>query len=302
MTKPPVSIIINNYNYGHFLGDAIRSVRGQTYDCVEIIVVDDGSSDNSREIIAEFGDDIVTVFKRNGGQASAFNAGFATSSGEIIFFLDADDIFLPNKVQQIVEAYADPEIGWCFHPLQWVDINREPMVGYRDVRYPSGRYDYRGVYLRGKPVMWAPPTSGLSFRRSFLDKLLPMPQQIRITADNYLTFCTPAFGPGFYISECLSLQRIHGANAYTAKDDRLLKAEVQCSIASGMHDTFPKLTRLANRLYANAAAEKWTAGAGFWELSGELRRYLGNCAAPEKLELLARLAYRILRPRRPPVR
>lgn len=74
-------------------------------------MVDDGSTDNSRAVIEGYGRDIVTVFKQNGGQSSTFNAGFARSSGEIICFLDADDLFLPNKVERIVGAYADEATG-----------------------------------------------------------------------------------------------------------------------------------------------------------------------------------------------
>jgi len=301
MLIPLVSVIINNYNYEHLVGDAISSALNQTYERMEVIVVDDGSSDDSRAVIEGYGKDIVTVFKANEGQSSTFNAGFAKSSGEIICFLDADDMFLPNKVERIVDAYADEAMGWCFHPLQWVDAMARPIPGSPYIRYAAGHYDLRSQYMRGKPLFWAPPTSGLTFRRRLLGKLLPMPQHIRITSDNYLTFSAPAFAPGFWISECLSLQRIHGANAYTAKDDPLFKAVVQLSIARGMHDAFPKLARLANRLFANAAAAKWTAGADFQEVSGEVRQYLGNCAVAEKVEVLARLAYRILRPRRPGV-
>jgi hypothetical protein len=126
-----------------------------------------------------------------------------------------------------------------------------------------------------------------------------MPPHIRITADNYLTFCAPAFALGFYISDSLGLQRIHGANAYTAKQDPLLTAVVQLSIAKGMHDSFPELTPLANRLFANAVAAMWSAGAGFQDIASELGRYLGNCAVTDKAEVLARTAYRVLRPRRP---
>ncbi len=298
MNKPFVSVVINNFNYGRFVGEAIGSALRQTYDRIEVIVVDDGSTDDSKSVIEGYGKEIVTIFKPNEGQASAFNAGFVRTSGEVICFLDADDLFLPNKVERIVDAYADAEVGWCFHPLQSVDALVRPIPDPFDIRYATGRCDFRSEYNRGKPVFWAPPTSGLTFRRGLLEKLLPMPRHIRITSDNYLTFCTPAFAPGFYVSECLSLQRIHGANAYTAKEDPLFKARVQMSIARGMHDALPELTRLANRLFANAIAEKWNAGADFQECSGELRQYLRKCAVPERAEVLARMTYRILRPRR----
>lgn len=301
MFKPFVSIVINNFNYGRFVAEAIDSALRQTYYHVEVIVVDDGSTDHSRAVIEDYGKEIVSVFMPNQGQSSAFNAGFARSSGEIICFLDADDLFLPNKVKRIVAAYTDTGMGWCFHPLQSVDALAQPIPGPFNILYAEGRYDFRSEYKRGKPILWAPPTSGLTFRRGLLEKLLPMPRHIRITSDNYLTFSAPAFAPGFYISECLSLQRIHGANAYTAKEDGLFKATVQMSIASGMHHALPELTRLANRLFANALAEKWNAGGDFQELSGELRQYLRNCGVAERAEVLARMTYRILRPRRPRV-
>src|SRR2546421_2498664 len=120
--QPLVSIVINNYNYGRFLRDAIDSVLNQTYDHTETIVVDDDSTDNSREIIAGYGDRIIPVLKENGGQNSAFDAGFATSSGSIVCFLDSDDVFLLSKVGRIVEVLEQhPNVGSCFHTLKAVD-------------------------------------------------------------------------------------------------------------------------------------------------------------------------------------
>src|SRR5215470_16584996 len=147
MAKPLVSVVINNYNYGRFVGEAIRSALSQSYAPVEVIVVDDGSTDNSRNVIEEYGKEITTVFKANEGQSSAFNAGFAKSSGEIVCLLDADDLFLPNKVEKVVGAYADKATGWCIHPLQSVDATARPVAGPPDVRYATGRYDFRSQYL-----------------------------------------------------------------------------------------------------------------------------------------------------------
>src|SRR6516165_1862808 len=91
------TIIINNYNYGRFLAAAIESALNQTYVNTEIVVVDDGSTDDSRQVIVGYGDRVRPVLKANGGQASAFNAGFAASTGDVICMLDADDLFYPNK-------------------------------------------------------------------------------------------------------------------------------------------------------------------------------------------------------------
>ena len=115
---PLVSIIINNYNYGCFLQSAIDSALGQTYANIEVIVVDDGSVDNSKDIIRGYRDRIVPVLKENGGQASAFNAGFAKSRGEIICFLDSDDFYALKKVMKIVDLFKiSPSAGWVFHGL-----------------------------------------------------------------------------------------------------------------------------------------------------------------------------------------
>src|SRR5262249_43926268 len=91
--------------YARFLQDAIDSALRQTYRRLEVIVVDDGSTDDSREIIQRYGERIIPILKRNGGQASALNAGFARSHGDIIIFLDSDDMLLPNTVQRAVEAF-----------------------------------------------------------------------------------------------------------------------------------------------------------------------------------------------------
>src|SRR6516164_7495387 len=106
MRKPLVSVIINNYNYARFLKQAIDSALNQTHSLTEVVVVDDGSSDESREIIANYGNGIIPVLKENGGQASALNAAVLASRGEILCFLDSDDYFYPDKVAQVIEFFC----------------------------------------------------------------------------------------------------------------------------------------------------------------------------------------------------
>lgn len=109
-----LSIIINNYNYARFLPACIDSVLAQDYSDFEIVVVDDGSTDNSREIIAGYGERIVSVLKANGGQASSFNAGFSASSGDVLCMLDSDDTFLPGKLSAIATLFQNPDVDWVF--------------------------------------------------------------------------------------------------------------------------------------------------------------------------------------------
>src|SRR5258708_31977138 len=101
-----VSIVINNFNYARYLAQAIDSALSQTATPVEVVVVDDGSTDNSREVIGGYGDRIVPVFKDNGGQASAVNVGFAHNHRQIVIFLDADDILLPMAAARVAGDFA----------------------------------------------------------------------------------------------------------------------------------------------------------------------------------------------------
>src|ERR1035437_2348413 len=111
MTEPlRATVIVDNYNYAKFLGDAVNSALAQTYPNVEVIVVDDGSTDNSRDVITGYGDRVISVFKENGGQASAINAGFEISRGDIVLFLDSDDLLFPTAVEKAVMGMQNPGV------------------------------------------------------------------------------------------------------------------------------------------------------------------------------------------------
>ncbi|MBA3284177.1 MAG: glycosyltransferase [Nitrosopumilus sp.] len=97
-SKDIVSVIIPSFNHGHFLSDAIVSVKQQTYPYTEIIVIDDGSSDNTKEVAQSFAD-VVYVFQHNQGLSAARNKGLSVSTGNFLVFLDADDLLLPDALQ-----------------------------------------------------------------------------------------------------------------------------------------------------------------------------------------------------------
>ena len=104
---PLVSVIISNYNYGRYLKSAIQSTLDQTYTRTEIIVVDDGSSDDSRQIIAGFGDRIIACYNDHRGQCAAINTGFSLSHGDIIILFDSDDLLIDDAIQRYVDAFAE---------------------------------------------------------------------------------------------------------------------------------------------------------------------------------------------------
>ncbi len=107
-----VSVIIPSYNYGRFIAEAIGSALGQSLAPQEIIVVDDGSADDTAEVVAEFGDAVRYIRQENAGVCVARNSGVAESSGELIAFLDADDIWEPTKLEKQAALFErDGRIG-----------------------------------------------------------------------------------------------------------------------------------------------------------------------------------------------
>ena len=122
-----LSVLINNFNYARYLDAAIESALGQDFPDFEVVVVDDGSTDNSRELIARYGARIVPVLKANGGQASSFNAGFAASTGDVVFLLDADDAFLPGKLRRVADLYNSRDIDWCFDRVTTEEGSAAPL-------------------------------------------------------------------------------------------------------------------------------------------------------------------------------
>src|SRR5262245_16427358 len=115
-TSMLASVIISNFNYARYVANAIDSALAQTYPCLEVIVVDDGSTDESREVIASYGARIQALCKENGGQASALNAGFQVSRGEVVIFLDADDTLLAQAVELAIHACRPVDVAKAHWP------------------------------------------------------------------------------------------------------------------------------------------------------------------------------------------
>jgi glycosyltransferase involved in cell wall biosynthesis len=225
---PLVSVIVTNYNYGRYLRQAIDSALTQTYDAVEVVVVDDGSTDDSPAIIRSYGARIRPVLKANGGQASAFNAGVAASRGSLIAFLDADDVFMPTKIARCVEAAMEHRgADLIYHQLQTVDASGALAGRVYPPLLHRGRIAER-VRRGGGAWMYA-PTSGQVYRRTFLDWIMPVPEaEYQISADAYVAGLAGLLGEVFGFDAILASYRVHGSNGYTyvaGTDERQKLAE-----------------------------------------------------------------------------
>jgi len=136
--KPQVSVIIPTFNRGWILKEAIDSVLTQDYKDFELIVVDDGSTDNTSEILASYGNDIRVLFQENKGVSAARNRGVAEASGQFIAFLDSDDLWLPQKLSTQLEFFNQtPDALICQTEEVWIR-NRRRVNPKKRHKKPSG--------------------------------------------------------------------------------------------------------------------------------------------------------------------
>ncbi|MBX6363099.1 MAG: glycosyltransferase [Gemmatimonadetes bacterium] len=205
---PRISIVVNNHNYAAFLPAAIDSALAQTRPALEVIVVDDGSTDASRDIIASYGARVRPVLKENGGQASALNAGFAACRGDAVLFLDADDLLHPSALEAAARVWRDGVAKIQF-PLEVVDREGRPL-GYRAPRAPMPSGDLSRTVL-AVGVYPSPPTSGNVFDRRALERLMPMAES-HLSPDGHLIQASALLGDVVTIPEPLGAFRVHGGN------------------------------------------------------------------------------------------
>lgn len=137
--QPLVSVVISTYNRSDYVGDTVESVINQTYPNIDLIVVDDGSTDGTGEIIRRFGDKVRYVWQENAERASARNHGLRLAKGEFIAFLDSDDLWMPDKIEQAVKFLrANPRFGLVYTDYVQIDGEGRELRVVR-VGGPSGR-------------------------------------------------------------------------------------------------------------------------------------------------------------------
>jgi glycosyltransferase involved in cell wall biosynthesis len=235
--KPLVSILINNFNYSKYLPQAIDSALSQRYHPIEVIVVDDGSSDGSQRIISGYEPQIVSIMKENGGQASAFNAGIARSAGQIICFLDSDDYFVPTKTEEVVEVFAregfDRKPMMVHHPVELRDDVSGEMTGRRFGKTHTSPYNGYRFACKYRFIEYvAGPTSGISINRPLAHLLFPLPEQaIRTSADDFIVKAATLIGDVYSLDKLLTSYRVHASNAWYLSSRRPSPEFLQCEDA-----------------------------------------------------------------------
>ena len=188
-----VSILVNNYNYGAYVVDAVRSALDQTYPHIEVIVIDDGSTDDSMARLAEIDDPrLLVVGQSNAGQGAAYNAGWRLASGQHMLFLDSDDLLDPQVIEQALAAFG-PETVKVQFALRVIDAQGRPTGRVHppelDTLGFARMVERYGLYA-------GPPGSGNLFARHFVDAVMPIRPEgsFRSGADSWCILMAPFYG------------------------------------------------------------------------------------------------------------
>lgn len=257
--KPLVSVIIPNYNYERYLREAIDSALGQTYPNIEIIVVDDGSTDDSRQIIESYGREIRAVFQQNQGVSAARNSGVVQSKGEFVAFLDADDIWLPEKIEsQVARFEQDRDLGLVHVWIVDVDADTCEIEPHLD-----GKEGWVAeALLLGEPVIYG-GGSGFLVRRTVLDDVGVFDTNLSTSAD-WDIFVRIAIKYRFGIVNRILLKyRIHDSNMH--QNVERMEREILIGYEKAFNSGNVSIDGIRRKSYGNL--HKTLAGSYF---------YLGN--------------------------
>jgi len=218
-SKPIFSIIISTYNRGQFIEEAIDSILNQNFpqEKMEIIVVDDGSIDDTALRLKKYKGRVRYIYQENAGQAGGLNSGFKESSGEILTFMDSDDYWFSNKLMQIYSIYEKYNCKAVFHDLTMVGQERDGQNFFNNNCLKNLKKIEDKVYIlskdayRNDPVFYA-ITTGQSYKRDLYEKLYPIPTYYAWHADWYLFIASLVYNDICLLSLSLGAYRRHASN------------------------------------------------------------------------------------------
>jgi hypothetical protein len=224
--KPFVTALIDTYNHERFIEEAVVSVVAQDFPAeqMEIIVVDDGSTDRTPEIVRMFEPRVRLIRKPNGGQASAFNTGIQEARGNIVAFLDGDDWWASNKLHCVAEAFARHlKVGIVGHSItevlrgggQRIEEHREETSFQADSLEGARLFRTRKNFLG---------TSRMTIRTELLRQIVPIPEGVRIQADEFLFTMAAVLSRAIILPETLTFYRQHDSNLFMISADDSAKA------------------------------------------------------------------------------
>lgn len=205
-----LSVVIPNYNYEQYVGAAIESALSIDWPDVEVIVVDDGSTDGSLRVIEGYRGRLKAVSQANAGQRVACNVGYAASSGEVVMFLDSDDLVDPSIAAEIWGAMR-PGVSKFQFAMQRIDHAGQPLGEPFPKLRPCSPEILR-YWLLETGAYPTPPGSGNAYTRCFLEDVMPLDDARGDFSDSTLLAAAPVLGDVIMIERPLVFYRRHESN------------------------------------------------------------------------------------------
>jgi glycosyltransferase involved in cell wall biosynthesis len=208
-TKPRVSVIITAYNSASLISETLQSVYRQTYQNIEVIVADDGSTDNTKALIEEKFPETKYYWKPNGGQPSARNLGISHATGELIAFVDSDDVWEPEKISRQVDEFRKaPDLMWCYCDCLEFEGAPSNVTG----RFSSMSQPHDGEILETLFIHNFITSPTIMLRRSVIEEIGTWDEKVQRAEDWNMWLRIAAHFPIKYISEPLAFYRRHADN------------------------------------------------------------------------------------------
>jgi len=199
--QPKVSVIIPTYNRGWVLREAIESVLSQEFSDYELIVVDDGSTDDTPEILEVYGRDIIVLHQSNRGVSAARNRGIAVSRGQLVAFLDSDDLWLPRKLTRQVDFFkANPAALICQTQETWVRNGVRVNPGNR-------HHKFSGMIFEPSLALCLVSPSAVMIRKTLFDRVGTFDESLPACEDYDLWLRVSCRYPVFLLDEPLIIKR-----------------------------------------------------------------------------------------------
>jgi glycosyltransferase involved in cell wall biosynthesis len=220
------SVIIPNYNYGDYVGAAIESALALDWPDVEVIVVDDGSTDHSAEVIQGFGSRIQAIFQPNATQLVACNVGFARATGDVIIFLDSDDLLDPAVAASCAAVFR-PGVAKVQFQMMRIDANGKKLNSVFPAYKPMPTPEKILAWVLRTTAYPTPPGSGNVYARWFLTRLFPLDDACGAAPDSACVAAAPFLGDVVTIAKPLVFYRVHGRNdSNVLSDDMRFAREI----------------------------------------------------------------------------
>lgn len=217
-----VSIVIPSYAQGHFIERTIQSIISQGYPSLELIICDGGSTDDTLSIIKRYEQFIYySVSGPDNGQSHAINKGFAKATGDIVAWINSDDMYLPGTISKVVDAFKDPDVRWVTGDCEVIDQN-DHVIDYYRAELPKSDLHWLALFVLGHSTAFIQPST--FWRREVLKQAGYLRENFHYSFDHEFFFRVwKEYGKPHMFREPLSQFRLHSQSKTVSQDERFTK-------------------------------------------------------------------------------